>query len=385
VVVKGEDAMIHLILGVNVVVAALTGIVIYLPVLRELTAGIRGFVLQTHHWGAVSLLVLMLMNIPFFLKETSIQKIKNSQWTALLLFTLVIQLLFTGSLLYLTSKGYVDPSITISQTHIVFGLCLLPLFARHLYLIYWHDIKGQVEDITRRDLLRKAGILFTIVIGWSALDWIKNLQQFSRGEDLKVFEQCNRLSPLPETSIKLPPSTGGYKGRFRVYKIAPIPCATNANWSFTVDGLVEHPLRYDWEDVVKLPRKVQVSDFYCVEGWSVKQVTYEGIPISQLLSSAVVKPEGLFVKFISGDGAYTDMLSLEQALMEDVMCALLIDGNPIPSDLGGPTRLIVPQMFAYKAVKWLTRIELVAEPQLGYWEQRGYQTDAWVGTPPVSK
>jgi len=67
------------------------------------------------------------------------------------------------------------------------------------------------------------------------------------------------------------------------------------------------------------------------------------------------------------------------------MCALLIDGNPIPSDLGGPTRLIVPQMFAYKAVKWLTRIELVAEPQLGYWEQRGYQTDAWVGTPPVSK
>jgi len=84
------------------------------------------------------------------------------------------------------------------------------------------------------------------------------------------------------------------------------------------------------------------------------------------------------VKFFSDDGVYTDALSLEQARMEDVMVALLIDGKAIPSDLGGPARLIVPQMFGYKAVKWLVGIELIQELHKGYWETRGYEVDAWV-------
>ena len=60
------------------------------------------------------------------------------------------------------------------------------------------------------------------------------------------------------------------------------------------------------------------------------------------------------------------------------MVAVLIDGKPIPSDLGGPARLIVPQMYAYKGVKWVNGIELVQKPHIGYWESRGYDNDAWV-------
>ena len=60
------------------------------------------------------------------------------------------------------------------------------------------------------------------------------------------------------------------------------------------------------------------------------------------------------------------------------MAAVLIDGGEIPSDLGGPVRLVVPQMFAYKAVKWLVGMELVAAPHKGYWEERGYPVDAWI-------
>jgi len=60
------------------------------------------------------------------------------------------------------------------------------------------------------------------------------------------------------------------------------------------------------------------------------------------------------------------------------MIAVLMDGQPIPSDLGGPARLLVPQMYAYKGVKWLTAIELISEPHIGFWESRGYENDAWV-------
>jgi DMSO/TMAO reductase YedYZ molybdopterin-dependent catalytic subunit len=64
--------------------------------------------------------------------------------------------------------------------------------------------------------------------------------------------------------------------------------------------------------------------------------------------------------------------------MDDIMVALLIDGRPIPDELGGPVRLVVPQMYAYKSVKWLNGIELIGEDHIGYWEQRGYDKDAWL-------
>ena len=60
------------------------------------------------------------------------------------------------------------------------------------------------------------------------------------------------------------------------------------------------------------------------------------------------------------------------------MVAVMHDGKPIPSDLGGPVRLVVPKMYAYKSVKWLNRIELIEDDYIGYWEARGYAKDAWV-------
>lgn len=84
------------------------------------------------------------------------------------------------------------------------------------------------------------------------------------------------------------------------------------------------------------------------------------------------------VKFYSGDGVYTDSLTLDQARMDDIMVAVMHDGKPIPNQLGGPVRLVTPQMYAYKSVKWLNRIELINEDYVGYWEQRGYDKDAWL-------
>lgn len=128
-----------------------------------------------------------------------------------------------------------------------------------------------------------------------------------------------------------------------------------------------------------MKRTVQISDFHCVTGWSVYQCTWEGIPLKQLLAAAGVQASAKFVKFYSGDKVYTDALSLSQANGDDIMVAVLMDGKPIPQQLGGPVRLIVPQMYAYKSVKWLQGIELIEKEHMGYWEVRGYDNDAWVG------
>ena len=236
---------------------------------------------------------------------------------------------------------------------------------------------------TRRAFIRGAiGTGLALTIGPSFLKWLGTSIGNLGGSDTidKLIESDrNSMLPAPQPlAASSPPLGGGAQGHFRVYTVTPIPTFTNDNWSFTVDGLVNQSFKWHWKEFVELKRSVQVSDFHCVTGWSVYKNTWEGIKLKDLLNQAGVKSNAKTVKFYSGDGVYTDTLTLEQADMDDVMVAIMHDGKPIPSDLGGPVRLIVPKMFAYKSVKWLNRIELIKGEHTGYWEERGYSNDAWV-------
>ena len=236
---------------------------------------------------------------------------------------------------------------------------------------------------TRKAFIRGAiGIGLAVTMGPSFLKWLgTSLGSVGGSEtiDKLIEKDTNMLLPAPQPlPASAPPMGGGAIGQFRVYTVTPIPSFTNADWSFTIDGLVEKSFKWDWKQFVALKRTVQVSDFHCVTGWSVYKNTWEGIKLNELLKMAGVKPGAQTVKLYSGDGVYTDTLTLEQADMDDVMVAVMHDGKPIPSDLGGPVRLIVPKMYAYKSVKWLNRIELIEGEHVGYWEARGYANDAWV-------
>ncbi|MFC4601727.1 molybdopterin-dependent oxidoreductase [Cohnella hongkongensis] len=236
---------------------------------------------------------------------------------------------------------------------------------------------------SRRSFIKwSIGAGLAVLVGPSFLQWLGGALGSSLGGgslDEIVSRDRNRLVPAPEPMpASLPPVGGGAKGNFRIYTVTPIPEFDNANWSFTIDGLVDKPMTWNWDTFVTFKRTVQVSDFHCVTGWSVYNNTWEGIPLKRMLQEAGVKASATTVKFYSGDGVYTDTLSLEQADMDDVMLAVLHDGRPIPSELGGPVRLVVPKMYAYKSVKWLNRIELIEGEHVGYWEARGYANDAWV-------
>ncbi|HET7627734.1 MAG TPA: molybdopterin-dependent oxidoreductase [Bacillales bacterium] len=241
-----------------------------------------------------------------------------------------------------------------------------------------------LASLPRRDVLKFGiGALIALIVGpvlyqsmktkWSASTGkIDQLANVVRGDK-------NHLVPKPKPlPASRPPKGGGYEGRFRIYTVTPIPAFDNQSWDFRIDGLVKHKQHWKWQEFITLPRKVQVSDFHCVTGWSVYHVTYEGIPLTQLLKMAGVKSSATHVKFYSGDGVYTDSLTVKQAQMNDVMVAMLMDGKLIPSEFGGPVRLIVPKMYGYKSVKWLNRIELIDHDHTGYWEQRGYSKNAWL-------
>lgn len=186
--------------------------------------------------------------------------------------------------------------------------------------------------------------------------------------------------PLPQPGpLSEPPVGGGARGRFRIYNVARAPFRFDPDtWRLKVHGLVDQPLDFTWPEVAALPRDVWVRDFHCVSGWSVYNVTWEGIPLAYLLERAGVQSDASHVKFYSYDGVYTDALTLEQAHLDDVFAAVLKDGKPLTHDEGGPVRLMVSRMFAYKSVKWLTEVELLDHPHRGFWERLGYDENAWI-------
>jgi DMSO/TMAO reductase YedYZ molybdopterin-dependent catalytic subunit len=145
-----------------------------------------------------------------------------------------------------------------------------------------------------------------------------------------------------------------------------------------VDGEVEKPLRLSWSDIQKLPKVESVSDFHCVEGWSVLSCRWEGICFKRIVDLAKPKENAKFVSFQCADG-YTTSLSLEELLKDNVLLAYKLDGKYLEEGLGAPLRLVVPDKYGYKSAMWLIRIKFTSKKELGYWESRGYSdsADVW--------
>ncbi|AWK88070.1 sulfite oxidase-like oxidoreductase [Azospirillum thermophilum] len=153
------------------------------------------------------------------------------------------------------------------------------------------------------------------------------------------------------------------------------PRVTTGNWSLTVDGLVENPLRWSWDDFQAQPQERFLSDIHCVTTWSRYDNTWQGVSARHLLSVVRPKPEARFVLFHAYDG-YTTNVALEDFAADDVLLATSWEGQPISRDHGGPVRVVVPKLYFWKSAKWVKRIELLAEDRKGYWEVRGYHNHA---------
>jgi DMSO/TMAO reductase YedYZ molybdopterin-dependent catalytic subunit len=76
---------------------------------------------------------------------------------------------------------------------------------------------------------------------------------------------------------------------------------------------------------------------------------------------------------------YGANLALGDVGRDDVLLAWAHDGTALPPDHGGPLRLVVPHLYAWKSVKWARGMVVMDEDRLGYWERRGYHErgDPW--------
>jgi DMSO/TMAO reductase YedYZ molybdopterin-dependent catalytic subunit len=167
---------------------------------------------------------------------------------------------------------------------------------------------------------------------------------------------------------------------WRIYTVADtMPTFDPATWKLEVGGLVAKPLTLDYAALRALPRTHEIRTFHCVTGWTVHDVHWTGVRLSDLLDRVEPQFSAQGVRFTSAEIPYVDDLTLQQAKLHDVLLAYEMNGKPLPREHGAPVRLVMPEMYGYKSVKWVARVDLVPHAEDGYWEQLGYDRDAWVG------
>ena len=214
---------------------------------------------------------------------------------------------------------------------------------------------------TRRRFLKSAGgvaagLAAIVGLGWWVRDNVAPQGEVASGEAEQSSEE--------------------FFGEFPVRSVEDVPRVRPEEWRIEVGGLVEAPQTIDWTTWQTLPHREQTVDFHCVEGWSVDDVEWGGVPLQAVLDLVRPLPEAIAVRFTAAGGDYDDDITLEQAADPSVFLADTAEGVPLPADHGGPVRLIVPDQLGYKSVKWVVRIDFDDERRDGYWERNGYPVEA---------
>jgi DMSO/TMAO reductase YedYZ molybdopterin-dependent catalytic subunit len=197
--------------------------------------------------------------------------------------------------------------------------------------------------------------------------YIERKERFAR-------KMSGKARPTVRSEHRLPPGQHLTQG-FPVLDLGIRPGISLEHWRLEITGAVETPKSFNWEEFNALPRFEDVSDFHCVTTWSKFDVRWSGVAFFTLAELVQPKPEAKHVLFASYDG-YTTNVRLDDSIDDDVLIAMHYDGKPLTREHGGPARVIIPKLYAWKGAKFIRSIEFSAEDRLGFWEVRGYSNTA---------
>jgi DMSO/TMAO reductase YedYZ molybdopterin-dependent catalytic subunit len=179
------------------------------------------------------------------------------------------------------------------------------------------------------------------------------------------------LFPQPQSPSKnrVPPGQRLTNG-FPVLSYGPTPQVEISTWQFRVWGLAKEHI-FSWDDFMAMPQHDFTADFHCVTTWSKLDVHWTGVKVTDFMKYIEVDTKAIEI-LEHCYGGYTTNISMDDFLREENFFAHTLDGNPLPADHGGPMRLVVPHIYAWKSAKWINGLEFLSEMKLGFWERNGY-------------
>ena len=164
---------------------------------------------------------------------------------------------------------------------------------------------------------------------------------------------------------------------FPVLSAGPTPHTPLDTWTFTIEGEVEQPASWTWQEFTSLPTEGVTTDIHCVTKWSKFDTTWRGVSLDTLLGS--VQSSARYLTAYC-DGGYTTNLAVEDVVGGRAWVAYEYANEPLEPEHGGPARLLVPHLYFWKSAKWVRGLRLTREDQPGFWENYGYHNhgDPWL-------
>lgn len=149
-------------------------------------------------------------------------------------------------------------------------------------------------------------------------------------------------------------------------------------WHLEVNGLVQNPITYRFQDLKGFNQVEQETTLMCIsnglDAGLISNAVWKGITLRDLIDPAGPMADARRVRLFGVDN-YTDTIPLEKALDPATILAWAMNGVDLPHRHGYPLRAIVPGYFGEKHVKWLTRIELTGDNVKGFYETQGWGPD----------
>jgi len=187
------------------------------------------------------------------------------------------------------------------------------------------------------------------------------------------------VSPDTRRANRIPPGQSRTR-KWPVLDASGPPRLEPNDWKLRMFGMVRKPSQWTWDEFQKLPKVQVFADFHCVTRWSRLGNLWEGVSARTLVELCGGLQDGArYVVAHAYDYGWTTNLPIEHFLAEDALVAVTHDGDPISLEHGGPARLVVPRLYAWKSAKWLAGIEFLSKDEAGFWERNGYHMrgDPW--------
>ena len=175
--------------------------------------------------------------------------------------------------------------------------------------------------------------------------------------------------PEAELSDRVPPGQHLAKG-FPVLTYGETPNISQDKWQLKVWGLAK-PITFNWLDLMAMPQNHFKADFHCVTRWSKLDVQWTGVKVIDLMAHVELDPKAIHI-MEHCYGGYTTNISLSDFLREENFFAHTLFDEPLPYNHGGPVRLVVPHLYAWKSAKWINGLEFLDNEELGFCERNGY-------------
>ncbi len=245
------------------------------------------------------------------------------------------------------------------------------------------SVKNNDRQISRRDFLRNTGLLLT---GTAITSFLFASACRNNTEGTVTTESSQTVEPSDEVIYssdtlrrdRIPPEQIETMS-WPVLHEGVVPQIAHPDWTLTITGLVENEKVLTYAEFTALPRVKVFSDVHCVTGWTKLNNMWEGVSSQAIVDLAHIKPDAKFVMVKSDYWQYSANLTLDDFLKEDVLFAVKHDELDLNAEHGAPVRLVVPKLYFWKSVKWVTGIEFSDNERPGYWETRGfhYRGDPW--------